>query len=1168
MEEETMAKNRNMMERPSSANAKHPPSGASMGPPVGPYPPSSIQRNSTLDSPSSMPNNQYPQLQQPYGKPPPLGPGGYSSYHPQPMSYGHHQRSGSNGGFGAYPPPPHYHPQHYHPYARSTVPLVRSVVTHSFSMEEEQREDGSSRYSRRHAYNTPREEYRSPGAGRDDGGDNMDSRHSSGISPNSSSREGISNNDFEPPLPPPPHYEGGIPPPYGSRDLPPVPEEGDESRLPPQDVMILHRSPSSSVRIPPSPNGPPSVQRSHSTGSYLSAGGTPLKRSFWHHSRPMGLGEEFESTILPQEFMPPKRPKVTPPSSSRGGSRDYVITSRTGSADPLFGGPNVGDNIEVRNNNSSGNNSVVMGSPMAQSPTGSATHWGYTSRAMSWEAREDYYRRDPRSAPSWASRSPTGRDAPSAGSHWTEPPYMPSPRSRYDGGFTDIQTWGSSHRGSWGAPNPHDNGGYPAASHWPPSSSSRDAHDKHPREEREGYDGPTVDIGPGSAFDDGGMHFTIRPSTSSHDFGTDLPPAGSMPAPEMMPKTFNAIDSKDRPVNLLALPEDRISLSETLCIVRENIEVFTASVEDVEAPAPGRKHAVTVGQVGLRCIHCRHTTRSSERVKRAVCYPSSIKRIYRTVIDMKLDHFLHCKFVPQSLKDTLNALKANNTRSTGTTMQYFIRAATQLGMVDAPSGVRLADTAVAPMSAPFSPPSQAQSMGMPKLLTPPSVEKTTVAIKSPIESQISADKSDTSPGGNDFRIHRNSSMSSEGTTGNSVIMDDLTMPKETFEGHISLALPEDKMSLSPLRCFLRQQVCAFTATEQDIAVRTPTTFSVSIGQVGIGCIHCMHQPAKMRLNRAACFPFSIARIYQAVADIQRFHLSECKDVPKDVKDKFLELQSQSSKGSKGLATRQYWVTSAKKLGLADTPKGIRFIRDPAAPEQKPVSLDILAQVASHVTTVHRPLVLPEDKPYIAEFLYVVMDQLQACRFTEADRNKRRIKDVGCIGVECKHCAGQVDSRKFFWSSVNAVESNFVSVHTHMMECRLVPAELKEQLAELKKLRKEQTAALKTGSQKNFFSRVWKRLHEGEEEQKKTEMEHSNNGEAQKQQFVKAESRDEAETMEVTLSQAPMELTPTPTPESSPPTMDRPVAEIHLGGRSQSFEDVSDKLADVTMTESV
>ena len=90
-------------------------------------------------------------------------------------------------------------------------------------------------------------------------------------------------------------------------------------------------------------------------------------------------------------------------------------------------------------------------------------------------------------------------------------------------------------------------------------------------------------------------------------------------------------------------------------------------------------------------------------------------------------------------------------------------------------------------------------------------------------------------------------------------------------------------------------------------------------------------------------------------------------VPEPVRGKFLELQSASSKGSKGLATRQYWVTSAKKLGLVDSDNGIRFSRDPSIPLKKAISIDILAQVTSDVTTRVKPLVLPEDKPHVAGF---------------------------------------------------------------------------------------------------------------------------------------------------------------------------------------------------------
>ena len=535
-------------------------------------------------------------------------------------------------------------------------------------------------------------------------------------------------------------------------------------------------------------------------------------------------------------------------------------------------------------------------------------------------------------------------------------------------------------------------------------------------------------------------------------------------------------------VLLLSLPEDRISLSETLCIVRENVEVFVATEADVKAPAPGRKRPVVEGQVGLRCIHCRAALHQSEKVKRAVCFPSSIKRIYRTVIDMKLDHFKACRFVPIELKMKLEELKATNARSTGTTMQYFVQAAKRMGMVDGDHGIRYAERG---SQAVHSNIAQTASEGSSIVSTvrtnsdisgntsTRSVPKTANPGKVITPSRSNGSSSQSVPPGVSFNLSMDLSVGDNIQSKSVVKKED-----KYFSGKTLLAIPEDKSALSPLRCFLRNNVYAFTATEEDIAVRTPTTFSVSLGQVGIGCIHCHKMRAKERTNRAVCFPFSINRIYQSVADIQRFHLGECKMVPNSVRAEFLALQSASSKGSKGLATRQYWVTSAKKLGLVDTDSGIRFIRDPTAPIEKAVSLDILAQVASDVTTAAKPLVLPEDEPLIAGFLYHVMKQLQPCRFTEADRNKRRLKDVGCIGVECKHCAGQVDGRKFFWSSVNAVESNFVSVHTHMMECKNITTDLREKLAHLKTMRKEETARLKSGSQKAFFSRVWNRLHAG------------------------------------------------------------------------------------------
>lgn len=874
--------------------------------------------------------------------------------------------------------------------------------------------------------------------------------------------------------------------------------------------------------VPPSPSHGGAQQGRYTNGGpYSMVPPEPLKRNFWHHSRP---SDEYNSSSVPPEFIPPKRTKLTPPPpiNTRPVMSPTGADMRDLRRPPSFFNRDLSWESREDSSYYHGARGTSRESPRYHSEQGPSYHQHMGSPSHS----QQYHHSSP---------SPTSqyRDDQRGPHHHNSHQYPPPPQEisyhhphhgspSHGGNHHHNRRW--SHNDGW-QPSPTSGPRRsPTSYHQPPSmghppqfrddvesnrgwtppmeresmspEDSRRMNHYDPRREHESaYHHNSPHYNPYGQYNKKPHHHggppPLPPPHMSGSHG-GMPPLDQRNHPDSRSRMMNdgarvgpegvgpmchpigdAKNGKDGPILVLALPQDRISLSETLCVVRENIEVFKATKSDVEAPAPGRKHAVVVDQVGLRCIHCRHTTRSSERVKRAVCYPSSIKRIYRTVIDMKLDHFVQCKFVPDALKDRLAELKVKHTRSTGTTMQYFIRAAHALGMEDAASGVRLNDNrkhSLADMPPLVSADCRGVARGAP--VPPPAP----IPENKPVDGNIKQE-SPEAPGsiGSDYQaIRRMDSVSSESTN---MTPDTMVGDSETFyNGKIILALPEDKMALSPLRCFLRSQVCAFSATNEDIAVRAPTTFSIKVGQVGIGCIHCVNQPSKDRSNRAVCFPFSIARIYQSVADIQRFHFGECKMLPPEVKEKFLSLQRASSKGSKGLATRQYWVTSARKLGLVDTPQGIRFGRDPTKKEQSAMSLDILAQVAFNVTTASRELVLPEDKPYIAEFLYVVMEQLQPCRFTEADRNKRRLKDVGCIGVECKHCAGQVDGRKFFWSSVNAVESNFVSVHTHMMECRMVPKELKEKLAELKLLRKEQTAALKTGSQKAFFSRVWARLH--------------------------------------------------------------------------------------------
>ena len=92
---------------------------------------------------------------------------------------------------------------------------------------------------------------------------------------------------------------------------------------------------------------------------------------------------------------------------------------------------------------------------------------------------------------------------------------------------------------------------------------------------------------------------------------------------------------------LLARPGDEEVLSPLHCFIRRQIEVFEATPEELAQPAPGRKVPIKLRQVGLRCIHCTSTSlvgknsgndSPTKRVKRAVCYPSSVARVSGSLI--------------------------------------------------------------------------------------------------------------------------------------------------------------------------------------------------------------------------------------------------------------------------------------------------------------------------------------------------------------------------------------------------------------------------------------------------------------------------------------------------------------------------------------------------------
>jgi hypothetical protein len=138
------------------------------------------------------------------------------------------------------------------------------------------------------------------------------------------------------------------------------------------------------------------------------------------------------------------------------------------------------------------------------------------------------------------------------------------------------------------------------------------------------------------------------------------------------------------------------------------------------------------------------------------------------------------------------------------------------------------------------------------------------------------------------------------------------------------------------------------------------------------------------------------------------------------------------------------------------------------------------------------LVIEEDKLLLTDYFFWLMKQLRMVRFSESDRKTRGGKRekilVGYGGLQCVHCADVPNSRKFFWSNVDRLANSFAEIPAHVLKCRRCPQPIKDALYQLKQQHPEQMARLPRGSQKVFFRRMWRRLHDEDPKPKVEESE--------------------------------------------------------------------------------
>jgi hypothetical protein len=148
-----------------------------------------------------------------------------------------------------------------------------------------------------------------------------------------------------------------------------------------------------------------------------------------------------------------------------------------------------------------------------------------------------------------------------------------------------------------------------------------------------------------------------------------------------------------------------------------------------------------------------------------------------------------------------------------------------------------------------------------------------------------------------------------------------------MERPMPLAMPSDKDWLTPLHCFVRRHcVEVFTATEYDVA--TPSKGKrkpITVGQVGIRCPHCHSSDpeahAKARERGSVYFPTTIASVYNATMNLLQRHIHSCTLVPEHIMRRYETLKADDARSG---TSKKYWIESAYRLGLVDTPMGIRY----------------------------------------------------------------------------------------------------------------------------------------------------------------------------------------------------------------------------------------------------
>ena len=297
----------------------------------------------------------------------------------------------------------------------------------------------------------------------------------------------------------------------------------------------------------------------------------------------------------------------------------------------------------------------------------------------------------------------------------------------------------------------------------------------------------------------------------------------------------------------------------------------------------------------------------------------------------------------------------------------------------------------------------------------------------------------------------------------------------------------------------------------------------------------------------------ISKINDTIRRMIARHLRVCNSIPAEVLRKIDSLSTKVKHGAE--SSKNYWIESALSMGLVDTgDEGIRFSRDPRLPPMKlgdkekrkkraqtvasqNAQRSVLALAAkkkrkvadgpdgangksdksnkfsklddeNHYSNVprslieFRPLVFPEDKLMIPDYLYLVLEQMVPAAWISptvtsstllSSNSKKRKTSTATppfhspavyAGFACKYCIGHGILGRFFPVSKDALlhPGLAMAMTHHVSTCVSCPRGIRNQLADLLKRRQEgdgkdhgDDTTLEEADPEALVNRIWSRI---------------------------------------------------------------------------------------------